>query len=138
MNKKLKTLLLVSALSLSVSACAGKWHGKNASGDYEQKKMSCKMTKSMEKAQKNADNVLKALDEAAANAKDEATKKRLGKIIKDADKLSNEIGKCRRMCDANAEKSAAKSDTNAVKSSKHHAKKAAGNAAPSAAAHPAK
>lgn len=126
MNKHLKTLLIVTTIILPLSACSGHLRGKTDSG-YAKDAKHCKLSKSMEKAQKNADKVLKALDDAAANTSDAATKKHLQKIIKDADKLANEIGKCKRMCDAKA------NGENAAPDAKAKKKKAAPATKPAAA-----
>lgn len=134
MHKHLKTLLIASVILLPISACSGHLHGKNDTASVGS--AHCKMTKNMEKAQKSADKVLKELDEAAANATDEATKKNLKKIIKEADKLANDIGQCKRMCDAKAAKGESAPAEKAKHKKAHHAAKPAA-ATPAAAPAPA-
>ncbi len=120
MNTRLKTLLTVSAITLSLSACAGNMHGKNS--------MQCKVSKHLMQAQRDADNLSKNLQGAVDSVKDAATKKRLQKIVMDADKVSKSIGQCKKMCDAKkmegkkaeGKKSPAKSGHKG-----HHATKAA-------------
>lgn len=117
MNKHLKTLLIVSAILMPISACSGNLHGKN---DGAMGGANCKITRNIEKAQKHADKTLKELDEAAASTTDVATKKRLKKLAKDADKLSHDIGQCKKICDtkgkdAKATPAAKAKSNNAVK-----------------------
>jgi len=132
MNKHLKTLLIVSAISLSTSACSH-FHGKSdaaTAGGQQQ----CKIMKSLDKAKVNADKTLKELDNASTSAIDAATKKRIGKLIKDADRLSNEISKCKKICDVKTEGK----DAAPAKKAKHHKKSAPAAAKPAADAKAAK
>ena len=47
----------------------------------------------------SADNVVKELDIALVNTQDEMRKKRIKNLIKEADKLSEDLRKCKKMCD---------------------------------------
>ncbi len=133
MRKHLKTLLILSAVAMPISACSGHLHG-NTDGAYNKHSMNCKISKSMDKAKHSAENTLKALDEAAANTTDTATKKRLQKLISDADKLANSIGKCKKMCDVKGKEAAAPAAKATHK--KHHAAKTAAPATTAPAAAP--
>jgi|GEM_PF-4306928 len=93
MTKNLKTLLLVSAISLTVSACAHNQGKDSANG------MPCKMTEHLKAASASTDKVVKELNDAATETTDAKRKKHLNKLIKEANVLSKDISKTKAMCD---------------------------------------
>ena len=136
MNKSLKTLLLVSTIVLPLSACSGHLHGKNDDGYYH--KMHCKHSKNLDRAKSSAENTLRELDRAVANTSDEATRQRLQKIVKNADKLSEEISQCQRMCEAKMHGDSTSGKKEKHKKVNHSAKPAAAPQAAAPAPAPAK
>jgi hypothetical protein len=128
MNKYIKTLLLASVVVLPLAACSGNMHAR--SGD---KGVNCKMSKHMDKIQKDISSATTELQAAIADAQDTKVKQRLQKIVKNAEKISTDLKNCKKMCDA--KNMAQSEDKKAGKPAhkKHHAT----TAAPEAAVKPA-
>jgi hypothetical protein len=93
MTKNLKTLLLVSAICLSVSACAHKGNKNLADGKP------CKMLEHVKAAGASADNAAKELSGASDEVMDAKKKKHFSKLVKEAETLSKNISKAEALCE---------------------------------------
>ncbi|MCE3232382.1 MAG: hypothetical protein K0R98_639 [Rickettsiaceae bacterium] len=114
MNTKLKTLLIASALSLTLSACAH--NGKNSSRPCD-KDGKCPIVASLDKSKdklkaitKDAESISKDSSDAAVKAHLDKISKDIGEVAKDLKETQKEIAKIKRTVGKKDVKAPAKAD----------------------------
>lgn len=117
MNKSLKSLLTLSVLAFSLSACAGLKQDVKKIEDAKK----CPMAQQMEKVRADVASVEKEVTSLAETAKTEKMKNNLKKASKSLAKASKELDKCAKMCETKVEDAAEKPSKH---KKKHHAEKA--------------
>jgi hypothetical protein len=123
MTKNLKTLLLISTIALSVSACSHKGHhAAKAAADAE----TCPVKSHLTTARASAENVVKELKEVKgilSEVEHGKKNRKLCKLIKDAETLVKDMDKHKNLCDI-------KQDEKGEPVLKKHARKVKASAVP--------